>query len=99
MGRNHFFALFSVVANLTLGVAPILWGVLIDALRSLEVHWRAFEWNRFTVFFVLAEVLMVVTFALCRRLEEPEAAKMSAIFREILIESPQRVWLRIWPKE
>jgi MFS family permease len=99
MGRNHFFALFSVVANLSLGLAPVLWGVLIDALRSFEIQWHGFEWNRFTVFFILVAIMMLVTLALCRRLDEPEAAKMRDVFREILIESPQRVWSRLWPKE
>ncbi|MBM3832315.1 MAG: MFS transporter [Verrucomicrobia bacterium] len=99
MGRNHFFALFSVVANLTLGLAPIIWGVLIDAMRSVEFRWHGFEWNRFTMFFILVAIVMLVTIVLCRRLEEPDAARMEDLFREILIESPQRVWLRIWPRE
>lgn len=99
MGRNHFFALFSVVSNLTLGLAPVLWGVLIDSMGSFAVHWRAFEWNQFTVFFALVEIMMLVTLAICRKLEEPEAAKMGDLVREILIESPQRVWLRLWPRE
>ena len=35
LGRNHFFAYFTVVTSLGLGFSPILWGVGIDALRSL----------------------------------------------------------------
>jgi hypothetical protein len=35
---------------------------------------------------------------LCARLEEPKAASMEALLREILIESPQRVWVRLWPR-
>jgi len=31
MGRNHFFALYSVIGNVALGLAPIGWGILIDA--------------------------------------------------------------------
>jgi len=27
MGRNHFFALFTVFASLSLGLSPIFWGV------------------------------------------------------------------------
>jgi hypothetical protein len=36
--------------------------------------------------------------ALARRLEEPEAASMEALLREILIHSPQRFWFRFWPR-
>ena len=34
MGRNHFFAIYSVVGNVTLGLAPIGWGLLIDAVGT-----------------------------------------------------------------
>ncbi len=34
MGRNHFFAIYSVVGNVTLGLAPIGWGLLIDAVGA-----------------------------------------------------------------
>lgn len=98
MGRSHFFALFSVVANLTLGLAPILWGVVIDLLRPVHVVWRGLELNRFSLFFALAGGAFVAALALCRQLEEPAAAKMEALLRELLVESPQRFWLRFWPR-
>ncbi|MBI4659384.1 MAG: MFS transporter [Verrucomicrobia bacterium] len=98
MGRNHFFALFSVVGNLTLGLAPILWGVIIDAMRSVNAARGGIEWNRYTLFFVLVGAVFLVVLALCRQLEEPEAADMEALLREVLIQSPQRFWLRFWPR-
>ena len=42
--------------------------------------------------------IVVVTLALARRLEEPAAARMEDLLREILIQSPQRFWLRFWPR-
>src|SRR6185369_12521303 len=51
MGRNHFFALFSVLGSVTLGLAPVLWGILIDAVGERQVHWLGLDWNRYTVFF------------------------------------------------
>ena len=33
-----------------------------------------------------------------RKLDEPKAASMEALLREILIQSPQRFWLRFWPR-
>jgi MFS family permease len=98
MGRDHFFALFSVVGSLAMGVSPILWGVLIDALRGLDLAWHTFAVNRYSVFFALTALGFAGTFALCARLEEPKAASMETLLRDILIESPQRVWVRLWPK-
>ena len=98
MGRDHFFALFSVVGSLAMGVSPILWGVLIDSLRGLDVVWHGFAVNRYSLFFALTALGFGATFCLCQRLEEPKAASMEALLRDILIESPQRVWVRLWPK-
>ena len=98
MGRTHFFALFSVVGNLTLGLAPILWGLLIDALRPLHWVWHGMEWNRFSVFFLAVSLAMLIALGCCRRLDEPAAVGMEALLRDVLIRSPQRFWLRFWPR-
>jgi MFS family permease len=98
MGRNHFFAIYSVVANVTLGLSPIVWGVLIDAVGDRSPVWLGLQWNRFSFFFVGAAVAFVVMLAIVRRLDEPKAASMEALLREILIQSPQRFWLRFWPR-
>jgi MFS family permease len=98
MGRSHFFALFSVVANLTLGLSPVLWGISIDAAQSLKWRWHGFELNRFSLFFLVVAVMFFITLALCRRLEEPQAASMEELLRDILKQSPLRFWLRFWPR-
>jgi MFS family permease len=98
MGRNHFFAMYSVVGNVTLGLAPIGWGLLIDLVGDHAPRWLGVTWNRYTVFYAAAAVVFGVTLALARRLEEPEAASMEDLLREILVQSPQRFWLRFWPR-
>ncbi len=98
MGRNHFFALYSVLNNVTLGLAPIAWGMLIDAVGERRPVWLGLEWNRFTIFFVLAAAAFGLTFALARRLDEPKAASLEELLRELLIQSPQKFWLRFWPR-
>ncbi len=97
MGRNHFFALFSVVGSLTLGVAPVLWGLLIDAVGARRVGWGGFELNRFSLFFALVTLTFVATVWRCRRLEEPRAADVSALLRDLLAQ-PLRSWMRLWPR-
>ncbi len=98
MGRNHFFAIYSVLLNVTQGLAPIGWGMLIDAVGQHAPLWLGLSWNRFTVFFAGAACAFAVTLLLARRLDEPKAASMEELLREILIQSPQRVWLRLWPR-
>ena len=98
MGRNHFFAMYSVLGNVTLGLAPIFWGLLIDAIGTRSPVWLGVAWNRYAVFFAAAGMVYIVTLTLARRLQEPEAASMEELLREILIQSPQRFWLRFWPR-
>jgi MFS family permease len=98
MGRNHFFALFSVVGSVALGLAPILWGLLIDVIGPWRVSSLGIEWNRFSIFFAAAAAVFAVTLFLVHELEEPQAASMETLLREILIQSPQRVWVRLWPR-
>jgi MFS family permease len=98
MGRNHFFAIYSTVGNVTLGVAPIAWGLLIDAVGARSPVWLGLAWNRYTVFFAAAALAYTVALTLARRLHEPEAASMEDLLREILIQSPQRFWIRFWPR-
>lgn len=98
MGRNHFFAIYSVVSNVTLGLSPIAWGLLIDAVGARAPQWLGLEWNRYTVFFAGAAVAFAALLIVVRRLDEPKAASMDALLREILLQSPQRFWLRFWPR-
>jgi MFS family permease len=98
MGRNHFFAIYSVASNVTLGVAPVAWGLLIDAIGTRSPVWHGLEWNRFSVFFAAAAVAFLITLVSTRRLQEEEAVSMEELLREVLVQTPQRVWLRFWPR-
>jgi MFS family permease len=98
MGRNHFFAIYSVVGNVVLGLAPICWGLAIDAWgRRAPVH-LGVEWNKYALFFALAGLGFLVTLVLARRLKEPEAVSMEKLLKAILVETPLRLWLRFWPR-
>jgi MFS family permease len=98
LGRNHFFAIYSVFGNVSLGLAPIGWGLLIDAVGERQGEFLGLVWNRYAVFFAATTVAFAVTLAVTRRLVEPKAASMEKLLAEILIESPQRFWLRFWPR-
>ncbi len=98
MGRAHFFALFSVVSNLSLGIAPVIWGLVIDAFGQRRIALGGFELNRYSLFFLLVTAVMAVTFALGRRLEEPQAGKVETLLRSLLAQMPLPSWMRFWPR-
>ncbi len=98
MGRSHFFALFSVAGNVTLGISPVIWGILIDAFREFETTINGFVWSRYSVFFALVAVAFGIAMFVSRKLEEPQAVRMEELLHEILVQSPQRFWLRFWPR-
>lgn len=98
MGRNHFFAIYSVVSNVTLGLAPVGWGLLIDAVGNHAPLWAGLAWTRYTVFFAATATVFLITLLLARQLHEPEAASLEELLRELLIQTPQRFWIRFWPR-
>ena len=95
MGRTHFFALFSVVANVTLGLAPVVWGLVIDTFATTNYPIRGVTLNRYTIFYMGCLLLFGVTVILMRRVDEPKAARVEELIRQILITSPQRFWARL----
>jgi MFS family permease len=99
LGRNHFFALYSVITNVALGLAPIGWGIVIDAIGGHEIMALGLSWNRFSIFFAAVALVMLAALFFARKLEEPKAASLEVLLREILIQSPQRVLVRLWPRE
>ena len=92
MGRNHFFALFMVVWQITLGLSPVLWGLLLDGIGDRSGSLLGLNWNRYSVYFGLVSLAFLVAFAACRRLQEPKAAEVQALVRELLVEEPRRWW-------
>jgi len=70
MGRNHFFALFTVITSLGLGATPVMWGISLDMIGTFEVVTGAFHWKRHSFYFAVLFALNVVAFSFIRRLHE-----------------------------
>jgi len=69
-GRNHFFALFTVISSLGLGAAPVVWGISLDFIGTYEVVAGAFHWKRHSIYFAALFLLNLVTILQSRRLHE-----------------------------
>lgn len=82
MGRSHFFAFYTVIISLCLGISPVLWGVCLDAMNNLKIAvgpQGAFEWNRYSVYFMALLVLTAATFFSASALVEkaPRASEVT----------------------
>jgi MFS family permease len=85
MGRNHFFSLFTVFASLSLGLAPIFWGVFLDTLGKNEFSIGFFQVNRYSTYFVLLSLLGIVTFFLAKPLVEEKGKPFDTAIRDVVI--------------
>jgi len=95
MGRSHFFALFSVVNGLTLGVLPVLWGIALDALAGWSTGTAWWEWNHFSVLYLALAGLCVAAQIYHARLTEPRAITTEQFFRELFVHTPARAITRL----
>lgn len=66
MGRAHFFAMFTVITGLALATVPVGWGLVLDALRPLDLVTGIFVWERYGVFFLVTAVICLLTAASAR---------------------------------
>jgi MFS family permease len=96
LGRSHFFALYSVVANLSMGLSPVLWGLAMDAVGDRVFIWQHLAWTRYSVFFTGVLGSFLVCLILSARLVEPRSGPLDRLLRDLLIISPQRALLRLW---
>lgn len=93
MGRNHFFALFTVITSLGLGAAPVMWGVTLDAIGSYEVATGWFTWRRHGFYFGVLLVLNLFTLVAVSWLEEGGAGREGNVVAGRL-RRLSRIWMR-----
>ncbi len=98
-GRNHFFVLYSVFASVSLGLAPIVWGLIIDLIGDREALFAGLRWNHYTIFFTLVSLVFGAALVLALKLHEPKAASLEKLLNDIMRESPQRFLVRLWTRD
>ena len=76
MGRNHFFALFTVITSLGLGGAPVAWGMILDVLGSFEAVTGAFHWKRHSIYFLALLALNAIALLYLPRLHESPGSRI-----------------------
>lgn len=96
MGRNHFFALYTVITSLATGLSPVFWGVAIDAMHGTEGRLFGAAINYYSAYFAVSAAIMAATFLAVNMLCEARPAEMTqrdyAIFGQI--KRLARIWQR-----
>jgi len=96
LGRNHFFALYTVFTSLSLGLAPIFWGIFLDALAKHEFPLGLIQVNRFSIYFFLITLLTIVTVFLTRPLVEKKGKPFETAIRDVVIMARLKLYGRFF---
>lgn len=95
MGRNHFFALFTVITSLGLGAAPVLWGVGLDVIGPFEAVTGLFTWKRHSFYFLALFLLDLVALAAAGLLmEAPAGGRIEPNLVYARLKRAPRIWQR-----
>lgn len=73
MGRSHFFAFFYVLTSLGTGLAPIVWGMAIDAMDHFSAAAGPAQWNKYSIYFFTQFVILAATTLYTSTLHEKTA--------------------------
>ena len=95
MGRPHFLALYAVAGNLTVGLVPLAWGPVMDALANWHHSWGMWDWNCFSVFYCALAANIIVGLVLLRDVIEPVTMTWDEFMTELLVKTPSRAISRL----
>ena len=95
MGRNHFFALFTVFTSISLGLAPICWGIFLDSVGRAQFQLGVFHVNRYSLYFLMLTILIAITFVLANPLVEKKGEPLSLALRDAVIYARLRLFARL----
>ena len=76
--RSHFFALYSVVNSLILGLVPLAWGTLLDLSKGLHWQLHGLDFNCYSLFFLMMATLMGASLFQLKHLDESRAMTFAA---------------------
>jgi len=87
-GTTQFFALQSVIVSLLAGVAPILWGWMLDHVRSLQIVVGGLTLDGYAIFFGVQWLLLSAVFVALMQVREGNAATTKTLLYRALVVAP-----------
>jgi len=98
LGRTHFFAFFTVITSLGLGIAPVAWGMMIDALHDLNIATGPLHWNRFSIYYSLQLLLLLISLGVTWGLHEKAGPTPPTSGRDLIFLTRMRRMMRFWQR-
>jgi Major Facilitator Superfamily len=95
MGRPHFLALYSVVASLTVGLVPLLWGPVMDGLDHWHAAWGYWQWNVYSLFYCTLAFTMSAGLFMLKFVTETKTMTWDEFTTELLVKTPSRAMSRL----
>jgi MFS family permease len=87
---TQYFALHSVSASIVLGISPILWGLLLDHLRTAQWQVGSLQLDGFAVFFGLQWLGLVFVLLALMQLRETSSTSTVALLYRVLVGAPSQ---------
>ena len=75
-GKNHYFAVTTVITGFGLGIVPVLWGWLLDSLGGLDRVIGPFHFTRHSIYFLGITLLCGSCLFASRILIEPRSQRL-----------------------
>lgn len=91
--RTHsteYFALHSVLISLMTGVSPILWGLLLDTLRGMQVTIGGVTLEGFAVFFGIQWLCLTLVLLAFTQVREASSSSTGSLLYRLLVALPGR---------
>ncbi|MGC3991825.1 MAG: MFS transporter [Chthoniobacteraceae bacterium] len=98
LGRTHFFALFTVITSLGLSIAPVAWGMMIDTLHDLNFATGPLHWNRFSIYYSLQLLLLLISLGVTGALHEKTGPTPPTSQRDWIFLTRMRRMMRFWQR-
>ena len=76
-GKNHYFAVATVIGSLGAALSPVAWGWILDALGTLDIAEGPFHLRRHSVYFLGICLLSLLALATSRILREAGGGRSS----------------------
>ena len=98
-GSTQYFALQSEITSLLAGLAPILWGWMLDHLARIQLVVGGLSLNNYALFFGIQWLLLAVVFATRMQVQEGSAtATLTLLHRALLLGPGQHLTHRTQPR-
>ena len=95
MGRAHFLALYSVISNVTYGIAPLILAPAMDCLQDWTHPMGYWTWNCYSVLYLFLGAVIILGIIFLNRIHEPGSMTWDNFFKEVFFHTPTRGMSRL----